>query len=240
MTDAGPLSPRRKLARDREMSTVKPIHSVSSPVPYLVVFMLLAMIIMIFVDVMPIAALICLFSFLMVLVIVLGNHWKNAITWEQENEYDFYFQPHYHSTTNNLERENPSAALLRPCEKCNHLKIGDSSHHSIRSSRSRNNRSSNHSRQSSFQSENFSDLERITKEGMYFEALPLEAPNDCNNGEIQHDKLGPMTKEDKIDNLNEFFDALFMSIDYSLLLIFLGLFIVVENMASTGLPKYIW
>ena len=52
--------------------------------------------------------------------------------------------------------------------------------------------------------------------------------------------LGPLTREDKIDNLNHFFEALFNSIDYSLLIIFLALFIVVENVASTGLPARIW
>lgn len=53
-------------------------------------------------------------------------------------------------------------------------------------------------------------------------------------------ELGPITKEDKVDNLNEFFEHLFQSIDYSLLLIFLGTFIVVESMAVTGIPKKIW
>jgi hypothetical protein len=32
----------------------------------------------------------------------------------------------------------------------------------------------------------------------------------------------PMTKEEKIDNINEFFEELFKSIDYSILLIFMG------------------
>lgn len=52
--------------------------------------------------------------------------------------------------------------------------------------------------------------------------------------------LGPMTHEDKLDSLNEFFEELFKSIDYSLLFIFLGTFIVVENMAETGIPKALW
>ena len=50
----------------------------------------------------------------------------------------------------------------------------------------------------------------------------------------------PLTNEEKMENLNEFFEELFKSIDYSLLLIFLGTFIVVENMSSTGIPKYFW
>lgn len=36
--------------------------------------------------------------------------------------------------------------------------------------------------------------------------------------------LLPMTNEEKIDNINEFFEELFNSIDYSILLIFMGMF----------------
>ena len=35
-------------------------------------------------------------------------------------------------------------------------------------------------------------------------------------------QAAPMTKEEKIDNINEFFEELFKSIDYSILLIFMG------------------
>jgi len=50
----------------------------------------------------------------------------------------------------------------------------------------------------------------------------------------------PLTSEEKAMNTSLFFDELFDSIDYSLLIIFLGTFIVVENMDSTGLPKKLW
>lgn len=50
----------------------------------------------------------------------------------------------------------------------------------------------------------------------------------------------PLTSEEKSMNTSLFFDELFDSIDYSLLIIFLGTFIVVENMDSTGLPKKLW
>ena len=50
----------------------------------------------------------------------------------------------------------------------------------------------------------------------------------------------PLTAEEKKMNTSLFFDELFDSIDYSLLMIFLGTFIVVENMDSTGLPKKLW
>jgi hypothetical protein len=52
--------------------------------------------------------------------------------------------------------------------------------------------------------------------------------------------LGPMTREDEVDNLNQFFGALYGSIDYNVLLIFLGLFIVIANLSFTGIPKTIW
>lgn len=40
--------------------------------------------------------------------------------------------------------------------------------------------------------------------------------------------------------LNEFFEDLFGSVDYALLIIFLGTFIVVGNVESTGIPRYLW
>lgn len=43
-----------------------------------------------------------------------------------------------------------------------------------------------------------------------------------------------------IESMNDFFEELFDSIDYNLLLIFMGLFVVVENLDSTGIPKQIW
>jgi len=49
-----------------------------------------------------------------------------------------------------------------------------------------------------------------------------------------------LSPDDRKENVNEFFEHLFNSIDYSLLLIFLGTFIVVENLASTGIPHQLW
>jgi Na+/H+ antiporter NhaD/arsenite permease-like protein len=50
----------------------------------------------------------------------------------------------------------------------------------------------------------------------------------------------PLTAQDKLDDLNEFFEELFNSIDYSILLIFLGTFVVIANIESTGIPKKLW
>ncbi len=46
--------------------------------------------------------------------------------------------------------------------------------------------------------------------------------------------------EERSRQLDEFFEIMFDSIDYNLLYIFLGLFVVVANMESTGLPKKLW
>lgn len=53
-------------------------------------------------------------------------------------------------------------------------------------------------------------------------------------------RLGPPTREDEVDSLNRFFEALYASIDYNLLIIFLGLFIVIANLSDTGIPASIW
>lgn len=47
----------------------------------------------------------------------------------------------------------------------------------------------------------------------------------------------PQNREERSEVLQDFFEALFTSIDYSLLLIFLGTFVVVGNLESTGIPK---
>jgi Na+/H+ antiporter NhaD/arsenite permease-like protein len=49
-----------------------------------------------------------------------------------------------------------------------------------------------------------------------------------------------LSAEDRMDSVNEFLDSLFNSIDYSLLIIFTGLFVVVANIDATGLPRLFW
>lgn len=113
---------------------------VSSPFPYVVLILVAIMIALIFVDLISIAGLICIFAVVMVVVTVVGNHWQGKVIWADEDA----------------------------------------------------------------------------------------------------DTSVPLTAEEKALNTNEFFEELFSSIDYSLLLIFLGLFIVVEHLSSTGIPKTIW
>jgi hypothetical protein len=52
---ASPMSPRRRRAMERESMIEKVRHMVTSPFPYMVLILLVVMIVMIFVDVMPIA-----------------------------------------------------------------------------------------------------------------------------------------------------------------------------------------
>ena len=66
--------------------------------------------------------------------------------------------------------------------------------------------------------------------GNHWRGLPIFGHNDGK----------PLTAEEKVENTNAFFEELFDSIDYGLLLIFLGLFIVVGNIDSTGIPGKIW
>lgn len=72
------LSPRKRRRKEREVLIGKVVHVVSSPFPYMVLILLAAMIVMIFVDVMPISALICVSSMCIVVTVVLGNHWRHT------------------------------------------------------------------------------------------------------------------------------------------------------------------
>ena len=64
--------------------------------------------------------------------------------------------------------------------------------------------------------------------------------NATSNGSQKQYEATALNEEEKRENINEFFENLFNSIDYSLLLIFLGTFIVVENLDSTGIPNRVW
>lgn len=165
-----PLSPRRRKALQRAKLVKRVTRVVTSPFPYVVLALLGLMVIMIFVDVLPISGLICVFAILMVVVVVMGNHWRNRQIWVEEEEEDFP----YGGTGGGVASGAPQQQA------------------------------------------------------------------EVNYSTPPEEDLGPLTREDKLDNLNHFFEALFNSIDYSLLIIFLGLFIVVANVDSTGIPAQIW
>ena len=179
------LSPRRKLALDRAKSQPATVFFVQSPFPYIIHVVLLAMIAMIFVDVLPISGTVCLFAVLMILVVVVGNHLRGQQVWVPET---------LDSLRHHSHRGNRNGALFL------------------------------------VDSDDPSELEHSSLEGGHQSGPLPEKESD----------LGPMTREDELDSLNQFYEALYHSIDYNLLLIFLGLFVVIANLSSTGIPRSIW
>jgi hypothetical protein len=244
-----PISPRRKSALEREKLVKKVVRVVSSPIPYVGLCLLFLMVIMIFVDVMPISGLICLVAITMVLFIVIGNHWKNATIWEEAtNSSNHHHVTHHQYQDRSTHRKHST-----------HSKASNPSHHSRNSSYSFQD-SKHNSLVSSTHGQAFSASLKTTSLYHQTNEITEESEqrdqNETNCEEVKevnyisHSKinddgsvsetLGPLTSEDRIDNLNEFFEELFGSIDYALLLIFLGTFIVVENLTSTGIPRRIW
>lgn len=194
------LSPRRRRARAQEQMMQRVVRVVSSPLPYIVLVLLFVMIVMIFVDIMPISSLICVAAIVMVLTVVFGNHCcRQGVVWESD-----------HDTKLPLLA---STALSPSSQQQQHSRY-------VRAAGS-----------DSFYEQ---DLEQADRDGA--------TTSDAVVPGMQHhgQSLGPLTREDKLDSLNDFFEELFKSIDYSLLFIFLGTFIVVENMAETGIPRRLW
>jgi Na+/H+ antiporter NhaD/arsenite permease-like protein len=54
------------------------------------------------------------------------------------------------------------------------------------------------------------------------------------------DRDAPLTTEQKKENTAFFFEELWSSIDMNILIIFCGLFVVIENIDSTGIPSKCW
>lgn len=162
MAPSKPTSPSRISISTEKLEAPRE-HFVVSPMPFMVIFLLLVMITMIFVDIMNIAALITMTAMVMICFIVFGNHWQNQLI----------------QVPMSPECDDDSPAVVVPID----------------------------------------DMEADS---------PL----------VQEKR--PLTREEKMNDLNLFFDSVFNSIDYTLLLIFLGTFIVVANVESTGIPKSLW
>lgn len=162
------LSPRRRLEILKNKSLRPPVFVVTSPFPYAVMVLLGVMIILIFVNVIPIAGLISIFAVSMIVTVVMGNHWRAQQVWVEIDE-----------------SSDPSTKGDRSPD------VFTEAIHSVEQQRAR-------------------------------------------------ESLGPLTREDEVDCQNRFFEALYASIDYNLLLIFLGLFIVIANLSDTGIPRTIW
>jgi len=270
------LSPRRRQAQERGRAMKRVVRLVTSPFPYVVLILLGIMIIMIFVDVMPISGLICVFAIVMVVTVVLGNHWRDRQIWVEE-ELEPGAPPT--SSSSSAAAAAAAAAAARTTSSSSMSKvnvnkerlfdnkadiIGEAT--SGGSDRDRlvlsppadeESKGEDYSTTADSSSTRVAAAASIAKEadanaqvgtvavdaagldqmGKEEVSYTLSAAAQQQNPE---EDLGPLTREDKLDNLNQFFEALFNSIDYSLLIIFLGLFIVVENMDSTGIPRRIW
>ena len=73
--------------------------------------------------------------------------------------------------------------------------------------------------------------------------VELDEESEGSQSASAHGTTSPkelVSSEERAEKLDQFFEALFDSIDYNLLFIFLGLFIVVSNLEATGLPKKVW
>lgn len=273
-----PLSPTKKRSRPRAHNNMlkRVVRVVSSPFPYMVLILLAVMIVMIFVDVMPISGLICVCAITMVVSVVVGNHWRNQRVWDEVSQQQ--------------DAEDANQALVVVPLRSEEQKSQSADGHQRGTSSSRsgsksaveldsaagNSSAVPHKRQQSrevyyhvprdntpeighsdtpIHQRQFSKVSHASSSEQQQAVLnpavtsasghqQLQIRTDGAEGDqsIQDDRQqeNVLSREDKLDNLNLFFEELFASIDYSLLLIFTGTFIVVENMASTGIPKFIW
>jgi Na+/H+ antiporter NhaD/arsenite permease-like protein len=186
------ISPRRQLALEKAKAAKTEDYLVVSPFPYAVPLLLCAMIAMIFAGVLPISGTVCVFSVLMIVTVVVGNHYRGQQTFvpvppgsnrsEAEVKLRFPTQP---GSVNESPFEEPE--------------LGEPG-------------------------------QRSGQPRGYLASLQEPA----------EDELGPLTWEDEVDNINRFFAAVYGSIDYNVLMIFLGLFIVIDNLSYTGIPRTIW
>ena len=243
-------------------------HLVTSPFPYMVLILLAVMIIMIFVDVMPIAALTCITAIVMIISLVLGNHWQDNLIWDEVSKTHSHTHAHAraHSDAEShaapTKRRNDSTAsqqinpytgvmsghpesveegfattATKPRGMSNSLAVllpSGSSNNSSTRSRSGSESVSNPLLPSLVSSHQTAGI-AIIPDGTDHDAKGCPPPLQPGE-EITY----PLTREEKMENMNEFFEDMFASIDYSLLLIFLGTFIVVANVDSTGIPKLLW
>ena len=128
------------------------------PFPYAMLLIMGIMVALIFVDLVSMSGLICMTACVMVVTLVLGNHYRGKNIWGKLN-----------SSRSQFNMQNEAVVVVSTSD--------GSDHH-------------------------------------------------CHKANIEC--------------MNKFFEELFDSIDYNLLLIFSGLFVVVENLDSTGIPRLMW
>lgn len=221
-----PVTPSRRREKKSDRSPMSNlVHVVSSPFPYMVLILLGIMIVMIFVDVMPIASLICVFAMIMVICVVMGNHWRNQKVW----------------TVYNMDGTIPAATRSRQSsfDKTSIRTLAGQVPPSPRSHPIYNTQMSDITPQpdedfplSTLPAGVSSREESGMRQGSQEVAAEAKAPAEEDTLILSH--------EEKTANLQEFFEVLFASLDYSLLIIFLGLFVTVANLETTGVPRVLW
>lgn len=93
-----PLSPRKQRQQQREAVVQKMVFMISSPIPYLIVMLLIFMIVMIFVNVMSISGLVCITAVVMVSTLVLGTLCRGQEVWAEVDPHTHQpLHPHTHA-----------------------------------------------------------------------------------------------------------------------------------------------
>ena len=268
---AAVLSPRKRRRKAREQTFKRVVRIVVSPFPYMVLLLLAAMVVMIFVNVMPISGLICVSSLAMVVSVVIGNHWRNQKIWEEDSKTarnrdkkNSIYQANNDGKVEEIKRrrKNNSENKLISNDKSGGNNGGAESIDVHNSSEqpdeceSPPKSSQRHHKSLSVGASSKQiynplkveceddDLRQLVKQANHHQLQidTASCKNDNDNTSIAtaEDNDATLSRQDKVHNMNLFFEDLFQSIDYSLLLIFMGTFVVVENMASTGIPKFVW
>ena len=154
-------------------------------------------------------ALTCISAIVMVVTLVIGNHWRGQHIWGE---------------VENPEKQKKIATTQISTKKYYDEEHGDSvTYPSANASADskgyvivKEQKEATHRR-----SLTMDDVGRNKNSFVKFDSEKLESMSTAEQGS---DLLLPMTNEEKIDNINEFFEELFNSIDYSILLIFMGMF----------------
>ena len=156
------------------------------------------------------AALTCISAIVMVVSLVIGNHWRGQHIWGEVED---------HSKKQKTS-EKTSSTVAAGLKSSSDEECGGASKSEIADSETFKkgyfiiNNPKEHKRSFTMTDANHAKNSFIVKPET--EKLSLVVPEDND------DELLPMTSEEKIDNINEFFEELFKSIDYSILLIFMG------------------
>jgi hypothetical protein len=164
------------------------------------------------------AALTCISAIVMVVALVIGNHWRGQHIWGEVEDGpkrgligDHTAAPTRKPFPGQNDEEHGSAAdVIGICES-------DSSNKGYAIVPGQKNAQHRRSLTLNDAGRIKNSFAKNEESEVLVAKLSLVLPEEEDVGVML-----PMTKEEKIDNINEFFEELFKSIDYSILLIFMG------------------